>query len=766
MTPLAYVDLRCLQDPLYQFRGIGHHLSSLLRQRQQSPCGSWRLVGLVDDSLPELPPEYVGLVDEVSRAWNGHTSSGGTVFIDGSPMTHDPRMNTRFTSNTRFLNVAVIYDFIPLDWPGYLPTTFSRVEYLSKVIRLRGFDLFFPISRYSAQRLTEMVGPRPGSVHVTGASIRQSLFEIQNLRSKRSPYSAPRPYFFTVGGGDLRKNTETAIAAVRELNQKYGRTIPLRIVGHFDATYKAEFIRVAGHEEGEGFLEFWPGVDDPTLVDLYGGAIATICPSHIEGFDLTLVESLLCGTPVIASACGAHAELVDPDVLFSSDSRQALLEKLDGLWQEPDWRDHLAQRQCGIAPGFHEAEVALRFWKGIAAGLRSRTELRRNVNGKPKVAFLAPYPPQESGVALHTQLVIDAAPPYFSVDLYTDAPRPFGRNSFRDAGKISRAALLRGSYDSIVSVIGNSAFHIPIFEFFEKFGGPVILHDSRLTHIYYHRLGDAGFCEFAGKLLGRAVGMDEVQVWLRDRNLPTFFVEPIVKAAKPLIVHSALYQRILRERYGVQAEVAPFCPNLYFSDEELSEVSRVAARERLGISSDVFLISTFGFVGKEKGADTCIIATELLRGWNIPAELHFVGDPQNLAGEVRRIANMYDIGAHVHTMDGFVTTSRYRDYMLASDAAIQLRSYSLGQLSGALSDCVSAGLPGVATGELAESCDAPAYVLRVPIVCSPLHVAEGLATIWDNRSDRSSTREIQKTYLATHNYDSYVRRLCEILELV
>jgi glycosyltransferase involved in cell wall biosynthesis len=204
---------------------------------------------------------------------------------------------------------------------------------------------------------------------------------------------------------------------------------------------------------------------------------------------------------------------------------------------------------------------------------------------------------------------------------------------------------------------------------------------------------------------------------------------------------------------------------MQFTEEELRLPSRSAARMRLNISPEVFLISSFGFVGKEKGMDVCIIATELLRGWNIPAELHFVGDALGLSGAIEYIARSYGIEDHVHTTKAYVEKDRYRDYMLASDAAIQLRGYGLGQFSAALTDCISAALPCVASKELALACDAPDYVLKMPDCISPLHVAEGLAEIWESRQDRTAFFDAQRAFLRVHNYDCYVKRLREILEL-
>ena len=764
-APAIYVDARCLQDSEYQFRGIGQHVSSSLRNRANTAAGNCHLVALVASELPALPEDYRGLFDEISYCLNPSLPRNGSIFINASPMTHDPKFTFRFISHPNLLTAAIVYDFIPLDWPGYLAQVSQRIDYLSKLTRLKSSTMFLSISRYSAQRLMELTGVSAEDIRVTGASVRSSLFELAQTPQRSA--GGGQSYFLTVGGADSRKNTETVVQAVREINRLSANPIRLRIVGPDSPERRTALQKLAGERQ---FLSFFSDVNDRELVELYAGAIATIAPSHIEGFSLPVVEAAVCGSPVIASRCAAHLELIDqPEALFSADSPNELTQRLTQIVKDREFRASLIRAQASLAEKFRENAVGTRFWSSVIERFDRRLPPAGPAVGKqakPKIAVLSPFPPEQSGVARFTELTLRAARKHFEIDLFTDAARPLLLDDgVRDVGAINIFALLKSGYHSILSVLGNSRFHLPIFELFERYGGPCIMHDSRLTHVYFERMGEANFLEFASKLLGRPVQRDEVRLWLEDRELPSFFIEPVLERARPLIVHTRRYQDLLRKRYGINAELTTFPSNFQFTEEELSERNRNAVRQNLGMKDGVFVISSFGIVDQSKGIIACVVALDFLRSWNVPAELYFVGKGGGLKRQLKRVATDFGVVDYVHVFDDFVSEEQYRNFMIASDAAVQLRTYDFGQPSASLADCISAGIPVVATCSLAETCDAPSYVARIPDHISSLLIAERLAEIWERRVSRGETTEERVAHREQHSFEYYATRLTEILNV-
>jgi glycosyltransferase involved in cell wall biosynthesis len=74
------------------------------------------------------------------------------------------------------------------------------------------------------------------------------------------------------------------------------------------AGYAEELADLASHLGVE--LHLHRGITDERLAELYGSASVTVCAARLEPFGLTSLESMSCGTPVVAVAQGGFRETV------------------------------------------------------------------------------------------------------------------------------------------------------------------------------------------------------------------------------------------------------------------------------------------------------------------------------------------------------------------------------------------------------------------------------------------------------------------------
>ncbi len=763
-------DVRCLQDAGYRTRGVGHLTRTLLRRAAEFAPDSIVLVGIVDPRMEPLSPADNALFARTMSVDTAAVPARGAIFVQPSPMTHPQHPLLRVTRARRLLRATVVYDFIPFDVPAhYLPTTLDRIAYHTALFALSGGDLFFPISRYTAGRLMAISGVPESRVFTIGAPIRDEL--ITASRETAPGDAIPHggvPYFLVVAGDDWRKNVECAIAGYGALMETPEPAPMLVIVGPYSPQRQAALTAMVPEPRRARIL-FRNGLTDGEVASLYCGALATICPSRIEGFSLPVVEALSCGSPVFAADCAAQVELVpDPEALFGPDDSARLAILMTKLLNDPGFRPALLERQRGVALAFAERAVAERFWTPIyreyRGGALAGPSIRRNA--RPRLAFVTPYPPDTSGVADYTARSLVDLREHAEIDLYTDAREPRLQAGVKLAGPISSFPYLSRSYDAVVSVVGNSDFHTRIIEYVRDFGGACIEHDNRLADFYRYVRGFETFARMARGPMGRRVTRSRAEAGLlRPEVFKTLFFDEIVRSAQPFIVHSRGIQRNVRKQYGVEAQYLPFCPYREFPDAELSETSRAAARARLGIGRDTIAIATFGGPHFSKCDVECIEAVALLRARRIDAEISFVGTPTPHIDHLRRVVRKLRLEPFVHFMDQHVPEGTYRDHLIASDIAIQLRTHGLGGLSGALLDAIACGLPAVANVDLADAMESPSYVSRVPDEITARAVAEAVAELVSTGRHRLRVSAERIAYTERHSFRRYARELMAVLGL-
>jgi glycosyltransferase involved in cell wall biosynthesis len=106
---------------------------------------------------------------------------------------------------------------------------------------------------------------------------------------------------------------------------------------------------------------FLDHVPDQDLALFYNVADVTVMPSLYEGFGLPALESMACGTPVVAANAASLPEVVgDAGLLVDPHDVEGFAQNLHRVLSDSDLRDHLGQRSIERARRFSIAEQANR----------------------------------------------------------------------------------------------------------------------------------------------------------------------------------------------------------------------------------------------------------------------------------------------------------------------------------------------------------------------------------------------------------------------
>jgi glycosyltransferase involved in cell wall biosynthesis len=301
-----------------------------------------------------------------------------------------------------------------------------------------------------------------------------------------------------------------------------------------------------------------------------------------------------------------------------------------------------------------------------------------------------------------------------------------------------------------------------------RHGAACIAHDARMLGFYCGLIGWERALVVAGRELGRDVDEGELSAWLADESrMEALFLGEIAEAASPMIVHSPVTAHEVRRRHGVCTKYVPFAVHRPFSAADLATEARASARARLGLAKDEVAIATFGYLHSTKAPEECIWALYLLRVWGVAATLHFVGGTDYMADRgaaLRALIQRLGLSENVRLAEGFVQDQAYRDYLVGADLAIQLRTYGLGGLSGALMDCAAAGLPTVTNLTLAKAVGVSAtYVRAIPDAISPALLAEALAELLESGLARDRPEAERRAFSEDRSQRNYAHTLCRAL---
>lgn len=149
------------------------------------------------------------------------------------------------------------------------------------------------------------------------------------------PIEAPAPKYgigpmraLFVGRLDHQKGADLLLTAFEKADRK---SLSLTIIGDFIQDKNPELAGRIRRLQDQSRL-IWRGWQSrDVILQTMAASDVVLVTSRWEGFGLVAIESLACGTPVIATAVGGLSEIVSPEVGWLVDSEAELQELLEVL---------------------------------------------------------------------------------------------------------------------------------------------------------------------------------------------------------------------------------------------------------------------------------------------------------------------------------------------------------------------------------------------------------------------------------------------------
>jgi glycosyltransferase involved in cell wall biosynthesis len=275
--------------------------------------------------------------------------------------------------------VVTVHDVIQFVLPEYAWRKISRLYFGMVSVAARRAQAVITVSECSKRDIMKIIGLPAERIHVIGNAVDASFYPVRDawqLANVRERYGIAPRFVLYFGGFDMRKNVPRIIEAYGRLPEALRREYQLVIAGRYQHLGHPlypdprETVRLLGLD---GSVIFTGQIREQDKAPLYSAASVYTFPSLYEGFGMTVLEAMACGTPVLTSSVSALPEVVgDAGALVDPYSADAISQQLAELLESQSTREELSRRGLERARHFTwpaVAEQTVRVYREIACAV-------------------------------------------------------------------------------------------------------------------------------------------------------------------------------------------------------------------------------------------------------------------------------------------------------------------------------------------------------------------------------------------------------------
>lgn len=646
--------------------------------------------------------------------------------------------------------VVNLFDLIPLVFRDhYLRDRNTSAQYLARLGVYNSADLVLADSHSACTDLVRLLGVPQERCRVIGAGASDAF---------RPPRGGPesamsvvvehlptiRPGFVMLPSGiDWRKNIDGVLRAYASLPRDIRSDHQLVLVCRASVGERNHLIDLARELGCMDTFVMTGYVTEHLLVALNQAAHLVVFPSRYEGFGLPVLEARRCGAAVI---CGDNSSLrevqPDPRARFDADDDESIRIILDRALTDADFLEDLRALPVPPFTWEHAARATVEAHMDL---LNSARPIRLFGDQRPRVAYVTLLPPVESGIARYSCHLLAELAHVAQVRCFSDqdlleavVPPNVAISPLSDLPMMQAV----GEFDYVVVALGNNVLHRSALDMVARLGGFVHLHDVRLVNCYAHEAWpDVVERQYPQRFSHAELSVMEASWSDEVRSKSVFLLADLAASATGVFVHSNHAASLVELDVGtIAVDIGPLA---------------TAHREQLATGGvDPNLVVSLGIVSSAKQSAKIISAAGVLdkRG----SELRFV-----LVGFGGH--EFTELPRNVH-LTGLVSDEEYAEYLGKAAIAVQLRDFSNGESSAAVSDCLGVGTPVVVTdlGSAAELSDE--MVAKVPRDITAHELADVIENLVADAERRESMAAAALRYAHQHSFESAAKRLLAALE--
>jgi glycosyltransferase involved in cell wall biosynthesis len=207
------------------------------------------------------------------------------------------------------------------------------------------------VSHRSRQDFLRFVDYDPDRVSVIYNGVSEMFQPRHDVAGDDADASSKRAaHILHVGHCGFYKNIDLILRSIPAISKEIDRPVVFVKVGGPFTKSQMELIARLGLEGRVKHLGFVPRAELP---DTYAQADLLLMPSLYEGFGLPALEAMACGTPVVASNCGALPEVVaEAALLIDPWDPDSVVNTVARVLTDPRLRSDLRRRGLEQARNF------------------------------------------------------------------------------------------------------------------------------------------------------------------------------------------------------------------------------------------------------------------------------------------------------------------------------------------------------------------------------------------------------------------------------